>query len=188
MLSQRVKDAIRSTAATFFAKLLACFCFALFAITLAALYGALNDQITYTISPEYYTKFKFESFKINPELTELNPRLAASLVGIKATWWMGGILGVILGLFAMMQRDWKRALNTLFKSAFIVFFLVFCFSLSAPLVSGGSWTAKGVVDVESFILVGKIHNLAYFGGAAGGFAALIYLMIARTFDDVAAND
>lgn len=186
MLEPTFKDAIKSAAKTFFAKLLACFCFALFAIALAALYGALNDQITYAISPEYYTKFKFESFKIEPELIELSPRLAAAIVGVKATWWMGLILGAILGLFAMMQRNWKRVINTLLKACLIVFLFVFSFSLSAPLLGGSSWVADGVGDAKSFTLVGKIHTLAYLGGVAGGIAALIYLVMARTFDDVIA--
>lgn len=186
MLEPTFKAALKSTAKTFFAKLLACFCFALFAIALAALYGALNDQMTYSISPEYYAKFKFKSFKIEPKIIELSPRLAAAIVGAKATWWMGLILGLILGLFALMQRDWKRALNTLFKACLIVFLFIFSFSLSAPLLGGNSWVADDVVDAKSFILVGKIHTLAYLGAAAGGVAALIYLMMARTFDDVKA--
>ena len=30
---------------------------------LAGCYGALHDQISYTISPEYFTKVKFEQFR-----------------------------------------------------------------------------------------------------------------------------
>lgn len=29
---------------------------------IAGLYGVLHDQLTYTIAPEYYTKFKFYQF------------------------------------------------------------------------------------------------------------------------------
>ena len=28
------------------------------------IYGAIHDQLTYTISPEYYTKFKFIQFEL----------------------------------------------------------------------------------------------------------------------------
>ena len=31
-------------------------------LIMAGIYGILHDQLTYTISPEYYTKFKFYHF------------------------------------------------------------------------------------------------------------------------------
>lgn len=34
----------------------------LIAPIIGGLYGILHDQLTYTISPEYYTKFKFYQF------------------------------------------------------------------------------------------------------------------------------
>ncbi len=35
-----------------------------FAILLSGLYGIIHDQISYTVSPEYFTKFKFQQFGI----------------------------------------------------------------------------------------------------------------------------
>ena len=32
------------------------------AVLLAGIYGMLHDQVTYSISPEYFTVFKFEQF------------------------------------------------------------------------------------------------------------------------------
>lgn len=48
--------------------------FALLPVLLAAgclisgVYGALHDQISYTVSPEYFHAFKFRQFAIPPEL------------------------------------------------------------------------------------------------------------------------
>jgi hypothetical protein len=67
---------------------------------LAALYGTLHDQLTYTISPEYYTKFKFFQFELTENKEEAilsNPRLAVAAVGVMATFWMGIPIGIILG-------------------------------------------------------------------------------------------
>src|SRR5688572_4894387 len=70
----------------------------------AGLYGIIHDQLTYTISPEYYTKFKFYQFRLADEGDEAifqSPRLWVSLVGFMATWWTGIPIAVILGLFSL---------------------------------------------------------------------------------------
>ena len=45
-------------------KLATFFIIVLAAIVIASLYGVGHDQVTYTISPEYYTKFKFIQFNL----------------------------------------------------------------------------------------------------------------------------
>jgi hypothetical protein len=37
-----------------------------FTIIIAGLYGIIHDQITYSISPEYFTKFKYRQFGFEP--------------------------------------------------------------------------------------------------------------------------
>jgi hypothetical protein len=53
----------------------------------AGLYGIFHDQLTYTISPEYYTKFKFIQFGLIEDagVYVLNPRWCAGYVGFMAT-------------------------------------------------------------------------------------------------------
>ena len=58
------------------------------AAILAGAYGALHDQISYSLSIEYFTKFKFLQFNI-PWAYRM-PRTGASVVGFLATWWMQG--------------------------------------------------------------------------------------------------
>lgn len=47
------------------------------ACVLSGLYGAVHNQISYSVSPEYFTKFKFVQFRING----LPHRLGAAVVG-----------------------------------------------------------------------------------------------------------
>ena len=57
------------------------------AVVLAGLYGIAHNQISYTVSPEYFTKFKFQQFGfVDMPLPE---RVRASMVGFLASWWMG---------------------------------------------------------------------------------------------------
>jgi hypothetical protein len=58
---------------------------------IAGLYGAVHDQISYSISPEYFTKMKFEQFSYAD--FGFPPRVCASEVGFLATWWVGLFAG-----------------------------------------------------------------------------------------------
>lgn len=80
---------------------------------IAGLYGVIHDQISFTISNEYYTKFKFDQFGVGPAVPY---RLGVSYVGWMATWWMGVPLGVILGLIGFIHMDWKLMFNAYYKS------------------------------------------------------------------------
>ena len=84
---------------------------------LGAGYGILHDQITYSLSHEYYTKLKFVQFGFadwglgqnigtveQPEILMQHPRFGASIVGVLATWWVGLIVGIVLGWLGLMHR------------------------------------------------------------------------------------
>jgi hypothetical protein len=71
----------------------------LFLTTAAAVcYGVLNDQLTSTISWEYFYYGKDLAGKLGPQTPPdpLNLHLHAALVGVQATWTAGLILGVAL--------------------------------------------------------------------------------------------
>lgn len=51
------------------------------------IYGIVHDQITYSISPEYFTKLKFDQF----DYAGLGDRIFVATIGFLATWWVGFI-------------------------------------------------------------------------------------------------
>ena len=61
------------------------------AMLAAGLFGVLHDQISYTVSDEYFTKFKFIQFGLRDAF--LSERVQVALVGFLASWWMGIPLG-----------------------------------------------------------------------------------------------
>ena len=84
---------------------------------LASIYGILHNQISYSISAEYFTKFKFD--QIGEWLYRVqNERIAISFVGFISTWWFGLFIGLIIGITAMFQRNskimWRSAIGQLF--------------------------------------------------------------------------
>ena len=57
------------------------------ATLLAGIYGSLHDQVTYSISSEYFTIFKFDQFGFQ-DWGNNNPRLTTAIIGFLATWWV----------------------------------------------------------------------------------------------------
>jgi hypothetical protein len=156
-------------------------------IALAGLFGILHDQITYSISHEYYTKFKFHQFGLTNKETEAifpNPRIAVSKVGFMATWWVGKWIGIILGLTGLIFIDHKKMFNAIFNALLITFITTMLFSFAGFLygkyqlaITGVDWwLPDNLIDRKNFIIVGSIHNFSYLGGASGLAIGAIYLM------------
>jgi len=153
---------------------------------IAGLYGALHDQISYSISPEYYTQFKFYQFNVPPQL---HNRLGAAAVGWRATWWMGILIGAfVIPTGLIVRREWKDCFSLTLKSFVIVTLTAFVIGFGALGISfftihaGAipSWACSDdVVDKVNFARVGTMHNFSYLGGLIGIATGIAYLIIKR---------
>jgi hypothetical protein len=158
------------------------------AAIVAGVFGALHDQLSYTVSPEYFTKFKFRQFgMMNVDLPE---RVRAAYVGLLASWWMGAFMGVLVGLAGFLHRDESVAVRTLVQSLILSVAVVLAAS-SVGLLYGYFRTQqinlltyrewfipRDVTHLRSFLCAGYMHNAAYLGGAlaipvAWGFHLLV---------------
>ncbi|MBL7850842.1 MAG: hypothetical protein JNN04_08075 [Cyclobacteriaceae bacterium] len=155
----------------------------------AGLYGILHDQLTYTISPEYYTKFKFYQFGLMDEGNEAIfefPRLQVSIVGFMATWWMGIPIATVLGLFSLHSD--RRFMIEIAMKAFIVTMMIAFLSGLYGLYHGFTHLADqprenfhrwfipdNLIDFKSFIAVGSMHNESYIGGLYGLLGGIAYV-------------
>ena len=146
---------------------------------IAGFYGVIHDQISFTISNEYYTKFKFEQFGVGPAVPF---RLGASYVGWMATWWMGIPLGIILGLIGLMHTDWKLMLKAYCKSlpwiitvALLTGLLGLIYGEIFLVGQNLNWfIPENLVGRNHFIMVGSMHNFSYIGGLTGLITGIIY--------------
>jgi hypothetical protein len=167
--------------------------FALYPVLLAAacviagIYGALHNQISFSVSPDYFFAFKFRQFGI-PE--EMRNRIGASLVGWYASWWMGLIIGVPVLLVGLIFPD-RKSYIVRCLSAFAV---VACTALVVGL-SGLAWgyftnlevpalvrleyPMKDVRDPVAFVRAGIMHKFSYLGGGIGILTGSAYLIVAR---------
>lgn len=161
------------------------------AIVIAAIYGVGHDQVTYSISPEYYTKFKFIQFNLADSgaaqhMTQ--PRSAVVMVGVKASWWMGLIVGTVLGLFALVYRNPDRMFQCAVLALGLTLLVTAVCGFAGYLYGSGTlaktgvtwWIPPNVIDRPAFITAGSIHNFTYLGGGIGLLVGIIFLLVKNT--------
>jgi hypothetical protein len=157
--------------------------FAFLGALIAGIYGVLHDQITYSISHEYFTKLKFNQFSYAN--FELGDRIFAGTIGFLATWWVGLIIGWFLARRLIPRQPYATARKNIFIGFAIVFICGIFFGIAAYLYGIlippdlQSWSSTiryyGVIDGSSFIRVAYIHNGSYIGGFFGLIISLIVL-------------
>ncbi|MES2485386.1 MAG: hypothetical protein V4581_05465 [Bacteroidota bacterium] len=159
---------------------------------IGGLYGILHDFLTYSISPEYYTRFKFIQFGLvfdyhNAELYHNHPLIPVALVGWMATWWMGLIIGTILGLVTL-RLNAKTMFTTTLKAIGITIAISFITGLAGllygwlflmdkftALKAAGWQLPEGLDEPGNFIIVGSMHNFSYIGGALGLAVGIVFV-------------
>ncbi len=140
----------------------------------AGSYGTVHNQISYTVAPEYFTQFKFHQFRIAEETPY---RMGAAIVGWKAAWWMGIVIGVILiplGLvlrgnanyFWGMMRVFVVVMGTTLLTGLAALAFATLF-LNAETVGEISIYGNEITDDVAFARAGTMHNFSYLGGLLG---------------------
>jgi hypothetical protein len=151
----------------------------------AGLYGALHNQVSYTVSPEYFHAYKFRQFSIPPEC---HNRLGAALVGWYASWWMGLVVGVPVLLLGLTMPTWRTYLTRSLVAIGVVVVTALAISLAGlayavcTLPQSGSppsWPPDGVHDKVAFARAGTMHDFSYLGGFLGILSGSLYLVVER---------
>lgn len=152
---------------------------------LGGIYGILHDQISFTISPEYFTKFKFNQFDYAD--FELPDRIFVAEVGALATWWVGFFCVWFLARRLLPGQPKPLA----YRRIIMGFSIVGIFAVGAGLIGFlyGIWIdlptetpywtrAFRILNIsqpENFIRVAYLHNASYLGGVLGLIVALLFI-------------
>jgi hypothetical protein len=140
---------------------------------LAGTYGAIHNQISYTVSPDYFHAFKFHQFRIPPELQN---RLGAALVGVGASWWMGILVGVpIISAGRTIPEARAAARRILIGFAAVIATalavglgaLGLAYAVITPELISGLRLPELVSDRVAFARAGVMHDASYLGGFLG---------------------
>jgi hypothetical protein len=159
------------------------------AVAAAGLFGVIHDQLSYTVSPEYFTKFKFIQFRLRD--SRLPERVRAAKVGYLASWWMGIPLGLLCGAAGLIQRSPQLMMQALLWSLPVI--VAFTLTVALAGLGFGYWRTQtidvanyrrwfippDVKDLRRFLCVGYMHNAAYLGGAISILVAWLFHLIFR---------
>ena len=145
-------------------------------------YGAVLDQFTFTICPEYFTALKFDQFSwADPGFA--NPRWFVSLIGFIAAGGGGFVSGWILARIAIARESSSLSLRAILKRFWLCPVLAFVFApigfLIGRIHTPDSWIhwmkEAGIAEQQAFADVGMIHNFSYIGAISGLVIAALLL-------------
>lgn len=155
----------------------------------AAIFGALHNQLSYTVGPTYFTDFKFIQFNIAEALPH---RIGAAIVGIKASWWMGVLVGLPAFLFGLFTVPTPRTYLAAGLGAITLVVVLATFGALAGLLGGIIADTTGLLDPylafrdgptrSDFLRAGFMHDASYLAGALGALAAFFPMRRARQID------
>ena len=86
---------------------------------LAGLYGIVHDQITYSISSEYFTRLKFAQFSYAD--FGFPPRILVGEIGFLATWWVGFFAAWFMARLAVPDLPPAAVFRLVLRGIAIVF-------------------------------------------------------------------
>lgn len=152
----------------------------------AGLFGALHNQLSFSVGSSYFYDVKFTQFGINPDIP---PRLGAAQVGWMASWWMGLFMALPAMLIGLMRapgprRYFRLGLELIGLAMCITLLGSFCGLSLAYITDLNALVARlpnldAFSDPVGFARAGLMHEGTYIGGAVGGLTAAI-LMWRRT--------
>jgi len=149
----------------------------------AGLYGVIHDQVTFTISNEYFTKLKYKQFHYLQ--FDGNDRLKISAIGFFATFWVGFFFGWLLSRWYLPYCSLSVGRKKIFKSSLIVLLTSALFAVVGSVFAlfrdstsdYSNWICVfNTYDIEStqnFVHVAYIHNASYLGALVGLLIVLV---------------
>lgn len=155
---------------------------------MGGLYGIVHDEFTFSISPEFYTKVRFEQLNIDSS----SPRLGAAIVGFHNTWLYSMIIGAILSLTGWIHAKNKNFIKYTLESFLISMSTSFAFGLMGYVISvffpeqdiSNFKLPPSITDAAKFTAVQVIHNFSYMGGIIGMFLGLAWQFQKRKKDNL----
>jgi hypothetical protein len=164
--------------------------YAVLGALVAGAYGIMHDQVTYTISVEYFTKLKFAQFHYAN--FGLPPRVFVAEIGFLATWWVGFFGGWLIARVAVPRLPADKTFRYSLRSYGIMLSVAFLGSTTGylyglrPHPDYAAWLSAAealhLCDLPSFVRVAYIHNASYLGGLVGLIAAVVYIRRCTHFE------
>jgi hypothetical protein len=157
----------------------------LLGIVAAVVYGILHDQVTARVCVEYFTIGHPPIFHTD------DPTLLGLGWGVIATWWVGLILGVMVGAAARAGNLPKLPARALVNPIALMMVCVGLLALAAGVAGflrarqGAIWLPGGLADRipadrhAAFLADLWAHTASYGFGFLGGLVLVVRALLAR---------
>ncbi|MEL7344756.1 MAG: hypothetical protein AAFN59_07835 [Pseudomonadota bacterium] len=149
------------------------------ACLLAGVYGVLHNQISYSVGPDYFHAFKFRQFRVP---IDLHGRMGAALVGLRASWWMGLVIGgplAVLSLFHPAPQAARRAFAYIAIGIVVLTLAVGLASLAIGVPDrfrAMVWVPGQVENAQGFMRAAWMHEITYGASLLSLFIGLIMMI------------
>jgi hypothetical protein len=160
----------------------------------AALFGAVHNQLSYSVGPSYFEALKFPQFGI-PD--DMSARMGAALVGLQASWWMGLLVSLPAFLYGLVAVPRIQTFFAAGIGAIGLVVVLATFAALLGLVGGIVADATGLLDRfltipegpvrADFLRAGFMHEAAYVAGGFGLLLAFWPMRRGRRIDMARAN-
>lgn len=150
------------------------------AVVAAGVFGMLHNQLSYSVGASYFHDFKFDQFGIP---AEAQGRWGAAVVGWRASWWMGLLVGLpafVLGYLwigrpKLLLTAGLGAIGAVISLALLAAMggLLLGMARSTGALEGLVALPTSVSDPQGFIRAALMHNGTYLGGLAGVLVAVL---------------
>jgi len=152
---------------------------------IAGLYGAIHDQLSFTIAPEYFTRFKYDQFGFEPAWFG-GHRPTVAVIGFLATWWVGLLMALFIAPLGLMFKEPVRMRKEIIRATGITLGITMLCGLAGLIygwsldrVPNGWHLPESLTDPQAFLAVGGLHNFGYAGGVLGLCAAVTVMVWRR---------
>jgi hypothetical protein len=155
----------------------------------AAVFGALHNQLSYSVGPSYFEALKFPQFGIAPDTA---PRLGAALVGVQASWWVGPLVALPAFLYGFVAVPRSQTYLAAGIGGIGLVLVLATLAALLGLLGGIVADATGLIDPyivlpegpvrSDFLRAGFMHDAAYGAGILGLLLAFWPMRRARAID------
>ena len=161
------------------------------AVVITSIYGLVHHQLTFSASPEYYTKFKFIQTNLADTLAAQHmtqPRSAVVIAAVKSSYPVGLAIGIILGLVALIFPSAETMFPAAIQSLALVLLIsaamaLFCYysTSNAHMGSGiydplPSYLPDTLTNKPAFLRASSMQYGALLGYVVGGAVAFLFLI------------
>lgn len=161
-------------------KLLSVLIITLSAVIIASLFGAAHNQISFTVSDEFFSAYLSGHTGVG-YWGFTSPRTEAALIGVVGSWWVGLITGIIYSLIFLLLKEKIR--YTHIFNAFVINIAAtlaascigFLLGSFIPWNKSNVWMDFGINDPQKYVQATYMHEGGYIGTVIGFIAGMIYL-------------